>query len=420
MLTRESLALATPYEAPQGDLEDLIARLFAEALDVDRVGANDDFFDLGGDSMLSETLSLLISERTKTDFQISTLIDHGSPRRIAALLSSSAQSSIASAAKPEQSRPPIFMVPGREGFILPKPAFRQALDPGQELHVFELPGIRGGRCYTRIEKIASVYVSELQKAYPRGPIFLTAFCMGALIALEMAAQLAAKGRTIHQMVLLDPGLPKPDVVDVEREIRKAMKSSGIAKPSRKQIDRQLWLHRLRRLARTVTHGDANFADDELKFRNDVERKGPEWRYAAQGLSTHARAKLRAAFRHYKPRAFHGPVTIFSAPERDPMLRDRSHLWDELLPQRQVHMVFEEHDDIGTAAAAALVQSVFNAAMANSDRFGGKAPAQGSPPSPHTALAAPLAGSPADVQSSRTRPEPGRRTDTLAADSESGI
>jgi len=364
LLTRDSLALATPFEAPKGDLETLIAALFGEAFDIDRIGADDDFFDLGGDSLLSETLSMLISERTRGDFQISALVDHGSPRRIAALLADLGHSNRLKPAGVERTRPPIFIVPGREGFILPKPAFRQAFDAGQELHIFELPGIRGGRCYTRIEKIAAVYRRQLLETYPQGPIFLAAFCMGGLIALEMGAQLAEMGRRVCQMVLLDPALPKTHVVKIKREIKKGIRASGIEeKTPRYWVTRQLWLHRLLRFSRLLTHGDPNFADDELKFRNDVQRKGPDWRYAELGLSIDARAKLRAAFRNYKPRAFQGPVTILSARKRDPMFRDASQLWSELLPQRQVRMVFEKHDDIGTATAAAHMQSIFNAALA---------------------------------------------------------
>ena len=114
----------------------------------------------------------------------------------------------------------------------------------------------------------------------------------------------------------------------------------------------------------LTHGDANFADYELKSRNGVQRKGPNWRYGELGLSTDARVKLLAAFRNYVPRAFHGPVTnSLYARERDFMFRYPSQLWNELLPQRQVHMVFEKHGDVGTATAAAHMQSIFNAALA---------------------------------------------------------
>jgi thioesterase domain-containing protein len=117
-------------------------------------------------------------------------------------------------------RPPIFLIHGRVGFTLPKPAFRKVFGEDQEFHVFELPGLRGGRSYDRIEDIAAVYVEQLVERCPRGPVLLVSFCVGALIALEMAAQLAARGRSITQLVLLDPSLPKNRGVDLKRQRKK--------------------------------------------------------------------------------------------------------------------------------------------------------------------------------------------------------
>ncbi|MFT4433836.1 amino acid adenylation domain-containing protein [Caballeronia sp. 15715] len=49
------------WEAPQGDIEPVLARIWQEVLGVERVGRDDNFFELGGDSILS----LLIVERVR-------------------------------------------------------------------------------------------------------------------------------------------------------------------------------------------------------------------------------------------------------------------------------------------------------------------------------------------------------------------
>ena len=137
MITRESLNLQTPYEPPAGNLEGLIARIFAEVFELDQIGAADEFFDVGGDSLLGEILSEQISRQTGHDLKISNLFEHGSPREIARFLSEKSSQP----AKRAGERPPIFLIHGRVGFTLPKPDFRKVFGEDQEFHLFDLPGI---------------------------------------------------------------------------------------------------------------------------------------------------------------------------------------------------------------------------------------------------------------------------------------
>jgi acyl carrier protein len=86
-IRRESLGLPVPFEPPEGDLETAIAEIFADAFDIDRVGANDDFFDLGGDSLIAAVLSMKLAEHVGHEVPVSSVLENGSPRRMAALLS---------------------------------------------------------------------------------------------------------------------------------------------------------------------------------------------------------------------------------------------------------------------------------------------------------------------------------------------
>jgi thioesterase domain-containing protein len=350
MITRESLGLAAPYEAPAGELEKLIAGAFAEVFELDKVGANDEFFDIGGDSLRGEVLSGLISERAKRDFQISDLIENGSPRQIAKLLGRKSSQQAA-----ETGRPPIFLVHGRLGYTLPKPEFRQAFAPGQELFVFELPGIRGGRSFDRTEDIAAVYVAKLVEHYPKGPILIASFCVGALIALEMAAQLAAKGRPVTQLVLLDPSLPENRPVNVKRELKKKARKEG-RKPSRLWMSAQMLFHRAGTFARSLMHKDSS--DDLARLRDRLLKKEQRGRAKSPTESIDARARLQLALLQTQPRAFAGPVDLLASPERDP-----TEPWARLMPQMRVHRVLEKHSDISTAVGARVMQSIFDEALA---------------------------------------------------------
>ncbi|WP_043820005.1 phosphopantetheine-binding protein, partial [Delftia sp. RIT313] len=52
-LPEPETAGAQEYEAPQGELEEALARIWAEVLGVQRVGRHDSFFELGGHSLLA-------------------------------------------------------------------------------------------------------------------------------------------------------------------------------------------------------------------------------------------------------------------------------------------------------------------------------------------------------------------------------
>jgi thioesterase domain-containing protein/acyl carrier protein len=370
-ITRDNLLLPTPYELPDGALELLIADVFAQVLNLDKVGTNDDFFDLGGDSLLAEVISITISERTGYPFQLSALLEYGSPRKVAALIEGRSSTALASTcATREVARPPIFFVHGREGFTLLKPTFRKALADDQKLVMFELPGIRGGRCYERIEDIASIYVEQLLGEQPSGPILLAAFCMGSVIALEMAAQLAKIGRPVHKLALIDPSLPfSKRWLRVSLEPRLALSKA---------------------LVRYLPHAlpyVPNFLH-ELRFRRSLNRERREGRdmYASLRLSVRAQAKLRVAYLNYTPQTFHGAVAILLSsrgrataawaglsPERGTRVKTRV---DELLPQRHLHVFEGTHEGISASPAVAhLLQTVFCAAPTNGSALIDPIPAQ---------------------------------------------
>jgi thioesterase domain-containing protein/acyl carrier protein len=340
------LALSTSYVVPDHELETLIATIFAEVFGLDHVDADDDFFELGGDSLLAEAFSTLVSERTGYDFQLSSLLEYGSPTRIATLLRAKADEAALPACG-EPSQPPIFLVHGRLGFTLPKPAFLQALAKGQKLRMFELPGLRGGRCYERVEDIAALYVAQLVEEYPEGPILLAAFCAGGLIALEMAAQLAEMRRPVYHLVLLDPPVLPFGVEpggDGSRRLTSAIPKDWLRA-------KLLGLRPIRAL-----YG--------LRFRKILLRRKREGRlrYSELGLSINAQAKFGVAVFRYRPRPYHGPVTILSCADRHAAFEGAFHI-SKLLPQRRVYLLTEDHVNIVGAATARLMQREFDAAFA---------------------------------------------------------
>ncbi len=78
------------------------------------------------------------------------------------------------------------------------------LPSDQPAYGIQCVGMDGPRPqYARFEDMAADYVSEILKVQPDGPYFLTGYCLGGVIALEIARQLRESGRVVAMIGLID-------------------------------------------------------------------------------------------------------------------------------------------------------------------------------------------------------------------------
>ncbi len=90
------------YEAPRSDIERSIAGIWSEALGLERVGAHDNFFDLGGHSLLLARVHALLRERLKAQISIVELFRFPTVASLAERLSGGGAR--ADAARPDRER----------------------------------------------------------------------------------------------------------------------------------------------------------------------------------------------------------------------------------------------------------------------------------------------------------------------------
>lgn len=75
-----------PYLAPRNDQEATICSLMASLLKLERVGVQDDFFKIGGDSLLVTQLAIRLRQTYNTEFPLPQLFTNRTPEAIALLL----------------------------------------------------------------------------------------------------------------------------------------------------------------------------------------------------------------------------------------------------------------------------------------------------------------------------------------------
>lgn len=266
VIRRDDLGLETAYVAPETPQERAVVEVFETVFAVEGIGLDDDFFDLGGDSLHAEALSVGMEALSGRDFRISDIGDYATPRILVETLGDAVPDRV-------DRRPIVFLVHGAAGYTMPPKAFFDILGESFRVHVFELPGLRKEEHEIEsIPELATHYLGIVQEMLPEGDINLASFCKGSLVAIEMARQSEEKGRRIRSLAMFDPNI-KPNV-------DKAMRGSVVHALSCRNPVNHRW--RVARLTR--------------KFER-AQRRG-EGRFSMLRVSP--RAKLTAAFSQYIP------------------------------------------------------------------------------------------------------------------------
>jgi acyl-CoA synthetase (AMP-forming)/AMP-acid ligase II/thioesterase domain-containing protein len=197
--------------APRTPMEATVAGTWAEVLGLDAVGVTDDFFALGGDSMLAAVIITRLGERLgRDDLPLVTFLWAPTVERYARGLEAGLWDVPSSPLVPvriEGTRPPFFLVHIDDVSLGPA-ALRRTLDPDQPLYGLRSMGLDGGNLPPSIDGLAGTFLDEVRRVQPEGPYLLGGYCSGGPIAIEMARRLAADGHRVAFLGLVDPRLDR--------------------------------------------------------------------------------------------------------------------------------------------------------------------------------------------------------------------
>jgi amino acid adenylation domain-containing protein len=197
------------YEPPQGEVECAIAALWSELLGVERIGRRDNFFDLGGYSLMVfqviEGLKHKGYEVALQDVLLAQQLD-----ALAALIEKP-RGGVAPAhaqwvtIRKGGSRRPLVFIHEPSGEVLSYERLAQHIDPEVGLY-----GIRADRdavhAESRNEDLAAGYMQRIREALPQGPYRLAGWSAGGVLAFEVARQLLAAGEQVEFLGLIDSWL----------------------------------------------------------------------------------------------------------------------------------------------------------------------------------------------------------------------
>jgi thioesterase domain-containing protein/acyl carrier protein len=204
---QERMDLNSHDESPFTPTEKVLALIWKKTLRVNSVSRNDHFFHLGGKSLDALKLFTKIEEKFGKRLPLSTLLRAPTFSQLAELLDDDSHkpswSSLVTI-QPEGSKLPLFLVHGAEGNVLLYRDLASYLGLDQPVYGLQSPGLDGGgRLFTKLDEMASYYITEIRDLQPKGPYYLGGYCLGGTVALEMARQLTAQGEQVALVAMIE-------------------------------------------------------------------------------------------------------------------------------------------------------------------------------------------------------------------------
>ncbi|MFH0957906.1 MAG: amino acid adenylation domain-containing protein [Pseudomonadota bacterium] len=203
-----------PMVPPRNPVEKILTEIWSEVFGRDSVGVRDNFFDLGGHSLLSLQIIDKVNRAglylTPAQFiQNPTIEEQAQVMTTARPSSMDGTWSSLVELQPYGSQPPLYFVHSTPGDVLGYVNVINKLGADQPCFGFQSLGLRDAtKTHRTVEEMASFYVDEMFEFQPDPPYCLVGWCYGGILAAEMAVQMTDRGRDAALLVLIETPFPR--------------------------------------------------------------------------------------------------------------------------------------------------------------------------------------------------------------------
>jgi thioesterase domain-containing protein/acyl carrier protein len=364
-----------------GSLEAQLIDLWQALLGVRSLGVDDDFFELGGDSLTAARMIQQVGDLTGCALPLAALYDSPTIARLACLLRRGGERALdvtspALTLNRGGDRPPLFLFHG----ILTGGAFyalrlARQLGPRQPVHVVHpFTGVKAPVPST-IEAMVDEHIRVVRELQPRGPYRLVGYCNGGLVAYEIARRLRESGDTVELLALI-AAAPVMPLAGTGRFLRRIADLTGLsAELAAEPVARlRSFVEALATLPPRQRPAFVTGKSVEL-----ARRAARRWARSASGRAAPGVMDLyhRIVMRYFAA-PYPGPIVLLW-PEREPWgsAAAAADAWRCLVPSMSLHVVPGDH--------LAVVHQHLDELTAKLARYLGDA---AQPPRPASAPAAP--------------------------------
>jgi thioesterase domain-containing protein len=217
---RSGPGTAEKYDAPYLTIHHQLIDLWQQLLGLPHVGIRDDFFALGGSSLLAMRMLYRIEQIFGKALLPVTLFKEPTIEHLADEMLKNDEGKTAAAVvvvNDRGSKTPIFYLHGDfhgGGFYSMK--LSRHLGPDQPFYALPPAELTDPSTPPTIQEMAAAQIRSIREVCPHGPYVIGGFCLGGLIAYEVAQQLTAAGETVERLLIIDAILRNPRLVRLRR------------------------------------------------------------------------------------------------------------------------------------------------------------------------------------------------------------
>jgi amino acid adenylation domain-containing protein/FkbM family methyltransferase len=296
-------------------LELQLVMLWENILGLSPISVTDNFFDLGGHSLMAVRLMSQIHKLFGKELPLSTLFREPTIRGLAELIRQESGTEPLSPLVPIQphgSKRPFFAVHPAGGQVLTYAPLSRHLGPDQPFYGLQAPYFDDEQqTYARLGELAAAYVEAIRLVQPEGPYLLGGFSFGGVVAFEMARQLRARGEDVALLALLDT--PSPVFVrnyqkdNGNEEIDFAITLAILTREEGRRFGKSLSVN-ADELRRLDADGQLNYVLELLRELNPLVEL-PQIRRSLRAFKA-----SKELLQQYEPETYTGRVTLFKASE----------------------------------------------------------------------------------------------------------
>ena len=204
----EGSGLAAGYVPPCTPEEILLCELVARLLNLDRVGLADNFFHLGGHSLMATRLAAQIRARLGRELPVHAVFEHpvlgDLAKHIGLVTDGAAVFDVLLPIRTKGSLPPLFCLHPGTGLCWPYTNLLHVTAEDQPIYGIQARGFAGDRSLPEtLEEIVADSLERIRGVQAHGPYRLLGWSFGGVIAHMIATRLQSEGEQVERLFLFD-------------------------------------------------------------------------------------------------------------------------------------------------------------------------------------------------------------------------